>query len=105
MAYQPRETAVHKSLLEVKKIGGVESKMAILNGTIAAALTMGMETLYMIPIAVFMHMLLRWLTRKDDQIIKIYGQYKVFADIYDPWPRRKMRTNSRPKGFSKGMLC
>ena len=41
MNYEPRASAVHKSLLEIKTLGGVEKRMAIANGTLAAALTMG----------------------------------------------------------------
>ena len=103
--YEPRWTPVHKSLLEIKTIAGVESRMAILNWTMAVAITFGMNTLYFLPAALLMHMLLRWLTRKDPHLIRIYSQYRVFGDVYDPWPRRKVKTNARPKGFGKGMLC
>lgn len=105
MSYVPRATTVHKSLLEHKTIAGVESKMAILNGTLTVAITMGLETLYMIPIAIVNHMFLKWLTKNDPYLIKIYGQYRVFADVYDPWPHSSIKTNARPKGFSKGTLC
>lgn len=105
MSYDRRATPVHKSLLEHKTIAGVDSKMAIMNGTIATAITMGLQTFYMIPIAMLIHMFLKWLTKKDPQIIKIYGQYRIYADVYDPWPRNKVKTNARPKGFAKGLLC
>lgn len=105
MSYESRGTTVHKSLLEHKTIAGVESKMAILNGTLVTAITMGLETLNMIPIAVVNHMFLKWLTKNDPYLIKIYGQYRVFSDVYDPWPYRSIKTNARPKGFSKGILC
>lgn len=105
MAYEARETAVHKSLLEPKTMGGVEARLAILNGTMFAALTMGLESIIVLPIGVLTHMLLRKLTERDPHIMRIYAQYRVFGDVYDPWARRNQRTNLRPKGFSRGVLC
>lgn len=104
-AYEPRVTPVHKSLLEPKTMGGVESRLAILNGTMFAALTMGLESLIVLPIGIGTHMLLRKLTEKDAHILRIYAQYRVFGDVYDPWAKRNQRTNMRPKGFSRGVLC
>lgn len=100
-----RVTPVHQSLLEVKTIGGVEARMAILNGTFSAAITFALESMYFLPIAVLTHIFLRWLTRRDPHIIKIYSQYRLLGSVYDPWPRRKQRTNMRPNGFGRGMLC
>lgn len=100
-----RVTPVYVSLLEVKTIGGVEARMAILNGTMAAALTFGMNTPWFIPIAVVTHIMLRWLTRKDPHVITIYMQYRLLGAVYDPWPKRRQRTNLRPKGFGQGALC
>lgn len=105
MEYQPRATPVHRSLLEQKTIGGVESRMAILNGTLAAALTFGMMTVYFLPFAVLLHLVLRWITKKDAKLIEIYTRYRIFGEVYDPWPKAVMRVNARPKGFAKGLLC
>lgn len=103
--YESRATPVHRSLLEYKTIGGVESRMAILNGTVAAAITLGTETLLYIPVAMVLHMMLRWLTKKDPHLIMIYMRYRLLGDVYDPWVRRSTKTNARPKGFSRGVLC
>lgn len=103
--YVARATPVHKSLLEPKLMGGVEHRLAILNGTMFAAMIMGLESLWVVPIGVLSHMVLRWLTKKDAHIVRIYGQYRILGDIYDPWVRRNLRTNMRPKGFSRGVLC
>jgi type IV secretion system protein VirB3 len=103
--YQQRFTVIHKSAHEVKTIMGVESRMAILNGTMSLAILFAMESLYVLPFAVITHSLLRWLTKKDPQTIPIYTRYRIFGDVYDPWPRRSQKTNPRPYGFSRGMLC
>jgi type IV secretion system protein VirB3 len=104
-SYEHRSTPVHLSLLEVKKIGGVEARMAIMNGTMAAAITVGGKTLAFLPLAFVLHWFLRWVTKSDPHIIKVYMRYRLFGDIYDPWPRRAMVTNERPQGFSRGLLC
>lgn len=105
MQTERRRTPVYQSLLEVKTVAGVESRIAILNGTFAAAFTFGLDNPWMIPIAVVTHIFLRWLTKKDPHIIRIYSQYRVLGAIYDPWPKRKQRTNARPRGFGRGLLC
>ena len=60
--YTPVTTPVHKSLLEPKTIAGVESKLAILNATMFVTLTLGMESLWLAPIGVLVHLFLKWLT-------------------------------------------
>ena len=98
-------TVVHKSLNELKTFAGVEKEIAIFNGTIAIAICYATQSLWYVPAAFFIHTLLRWLYRRDPHIRKIYLRYNVLGRVYDPWPRRKMTTNMRPEGFSKGMLC
>ena len=104
MEYEPRASTVHKSLLEIKTLGGVEKRMAILNGTMAAALTMGTSQPAFIALAVIVHFFLMWLTKKDPFTIMIYTRYALMGDIYDPWPRRKSKRNQRPEGFGKNLL-
>ncbi len=60
MDYNPRASAVHKSLLEIKTVGGVEKRMAIANGTLAAALTMGTNQPMFLLLAVVVHFFLMW---------------------------------------------
>ncbi len=103
--YEPRSTIVHKSLLEVKTFLGVEARMAILNLTIAAALTMALQTPMLIPVAVIIHLCLRWTTKNDPHFLAIYRRFDLLGSVYDPWVHVKVRMNGRPDGFSKGMLC
>jgi type IV secretion system protein VirB3 len=105
MDYNPRASAVHKSLLEIKTVGGVEKRMAIANGTLAAALTMGTNQPMFLLLAVVVHFFLMWLTKKDPFTVKVYMRYALLADIYDPWPRRTIKRNARPEGFGKNLLC
>jgi type IV secretion system protein VirB3 len=91
--------------MEGKTIGGVDSRFVILNGTMAAAIVMGMNFYYWIPIAFGIHLVLRHLYAIDPKIREVYMRYAREADIYDPWPRHKARQNERPKGWGRGMLC
>lgn len=104
MSYEQRATVVHKSLLEIKTLGGVEKRMAIMNGTLAAALTMGSYQPGFLALGVFLHFILMWLTKKDPFTIMVYMRYAMMGEIYDPWPKRTMKRNARPEGFGKNLL-
>lgn len=105
MEYQPRQSVVHKSLLEKKTYAGVEKEIAIFNGTLAFAICYATNSLWYAPAAFVIHSAVRWLTKRDPEIRKVYLRYNVLGRVYDPWPRRVQTTNSRPKGFGKGLLC
>ncbi len=104
-AYEPRASTVHKSLLEIKTYGGVEKRMAVANGTVWAALTMGTEQPAFIFFAVVVHFILMWVTKKDPFTINVYMRYAVLGDVYDPWIRRNMKRNERPEGCCRNVLC
>lgn len=105
MSYEPRASQVHKSLLEIKTIGGVEKRMAIANGTLSAALTMGTTQPLFIGVGAIVHFFLVWVTKKDPFTIKVYMRYATMGDVYDPWPKRTIKVNARPEGFGKNLLC
>lgn len=105
MSYEARATRVHKSLLEIKTIGGVERKMAIANATISVALVMGTEQPLFLLLWIGIHFFLMWVTKKDPFALKIYTRYTKQGDVYDPWPRRIVKRNQRPEGFGRNMLC
>lgn len=105
MSYEPRATVVHKSLLEVKTFLGVEARMAILNLTMTTALTMALKTFVLVPVAIVIHYALRWTTKNDPHFLAIYRRFDLLGSVYDPWVHVKVRMNSRPEGFAKGMLC
>lgn len=105
MEYESRQTPVHKSLLETRTLGGVEFRLAMLNGTISAAIILALQNWYYIPIAILIQLFLVWVTKKDPMIVKIYARYNILGDVYDPWPRRTALMNQRPAGFGKGVLC
>jgi len=103
--YEPRRTPVHRSLMEIKTIAGVERRIAIVNITIAAALTMAMHVWGYVAAAALLHAVLAYLTKRDPFLRPIYIRYNTQADAYDPWPHAVQRGGHRPYGFGRGVLC
>ena len=63
--------AVHNSLTSPLLLAGVPRTFAILNGTFAAAITFGLQSLYAIPICLLAHVVAMFLTKKDPYFFKI----------------------------------
>ncbi|MCE2946758.1 MAG: VirB3 family type IV secretion system protein [bacterium] len=101
----PRRTPVHRSLLEMKTIAGVEDRLAILNGTFALAVAMGAGLWYWVFPALLLHMVAARLGRHDPWLRQVYTGYALQSDRYDPWPRVGMRRGRRPDGFGRDLLC
>jgi type IV secretory pathway TrbD component len=104
-APSPRCTPVHRSLLEMKTLAGVEDRLAILNATLALAVAMGTGLWYWLGPALVLHMVAARLTRHDPWLRQVYTGYVRQADTYDPWPRVGMRRGRRPHGFGRDLLC
>lgn len=97
-----RRNRVYRSLAEPQTLGGAERRLAIVNGTVAAATIGALQTLWYLPLAWAVHRLLRWLTRRDPFFREIYMVYNRHGDIYDPWPQAG---RERPYGFGHGLPC
>lgn len=103
--YQARYSKLHRSLNEVPSIGGVEKRLAIINGTIIVALLFGAHFWPAIPIGVAIHIFLRYVTKNEPRIVGIYLRWAKQADRYDPWVHTTQKRNHRPMGAGKGNLC
>jgi type IV secretory pathway TrbD component len=103
--YQPRRTPVHRSLMEMKTIAGVERRIAIANITIAAALTMAMHMWAYVAAAAMLHVVLAYMTKREPFLRLFYIRYNRQHDMYDPWPHAVQRSGHRPHGFGRGTLC
>ena len=62
---------VHRSLTQPLLFGGVPRELALVNGTITAALALGAQSLLAIPIGVGFHAVLAMLTRHDPQFLPV----------------------------------
>ena len=66
------EVPVHRSLSDVILLGGVPRTPAILLWTTATALGFGMQQIWVVPIAMALHMLLATLTSKDPFFFDVF---------------------------------
>lgn len=99
-----RRTTFHKSLIQIKTIAGVESRLFLANATITVALVQALANFWLLSVGFFLHAFFYWLTKKEPLVIKIYARYNRQGDRYDPWPKHTQRLNLRPRGFGRGLL-
>jgi type IV secretory pathway TrbD component len=66
------EVPIHRSLTEPILMAGVPRTMAILNGTVAAALVLGLHFILGIPICLIIHMAAVIATKKDPQFFDCF---------------------------------
>jgi type IV secretion system protein TrbD len=76
------EIAIHRSLTEQILIGGAPRKIAILNGTFAAAMGLGLHSLYCLPIGLALHLLAVAVTRKDPQFFECFQRHVKHKNHY-----------------------
>ena len=62
---QTTKVLIHRSLTEEIMLGGVPRNMAILNGTVGAAIGVGGGSFILIPIFISIHLLLALLHKND----------------------------------------
>ncbi|ADC73305.1 conserved hypothetical protein (plasmid) [Thioalkalivibrio sp. K90mix] len=100
-----RKTPVRPSLIEGKRIAGVEANMVIANVTITLAAVLGLYWYWWIGLSWVTHKLLKHIYKKDRDVRKVYIAYARQADRYEAWPRINQKHSHRPKGWGRGMLC
>lgn len=59
------EVPIHRSLIEPILIAGLPRNVAFILWTTAAALILGMRQIWILPLALAMHLPLVWLTKKE----------------------------------------
>lgn len=62
---------IHNSLTQPILLGGVPRRLAILNGTLFAAVTLGLQSPYAIPICAAIHITARILAKKDPYFFQV----------------------------------
>jgi type IV secretory pathway TrbD component len=103
-----RLSPVYTVLHEPMMLMGVERVLAIFNATMTLALVVGMHLLFMVPIGLVVHLLLRYMNKRDPQASAVYQRYYKQVDHYDPWARPgeyRFEQARRPKGFGRAMAC
>lgn len=66
------EIPIHRSLTQPIMIGGVPREIAILNGTITAALVLGMHSLAGLPLGIAIHLIAIALSKRDPQFFATF---------------------------------
>jgi type IV secretory pathway TrbD component len=66
------EIPIHASLTQVIMIGGVPREIAILNGTLTAALVLGLHSFWGIPVGIILHGFAVRLSNKDAQFLEVF---------------------------------
>ena len=66
------EIPLHRSLTEVILLGGLPRTVALMLWTISIALAFGMQQLWVLPVAVMLHLLLMTLTRRDPFFFEVF---------------------------------
>ncbi|NTW15843.1 MAG: conjugal transfer protein [Syntrophaceae bacterium] len=66
------ELPVHRSLTETILLGGVPRTPSILLWTIATALGFGLQQIWVLPVAIVIHLALVVMTRKDPCFFEVF---------------------------------
>jgi type IV secretory pathway TrbD component len=74
---------LHQSLIAPILFAGVPRKFAILNGTISAALGLGLHLYYILLIGIGLHFLAAFFAKKDPLFFEIILRYLKQRQFYD----------------------
>lgn len=66
------EVPIHRSLTQPIMIGGIPREIAILNGTITAALVLGMHSFFGLPLGLVIHLASLALSKRDPQFFATF---------------------------------
>jgi len=69
------EIPIHRSLTEQILLGGVPRHIALLNGTLGAAMVIGLHSWIGIPICLFIHVIAVAATKKDPQFFDCFKRH------------------------------
>ena len=74
---------IHNSLTTPILSAGVPRQFMILNGTLIAAITFGMQSLYGIPICIILHFGMALMTKKDPDFFQVVLRHMKQKSYYD----------------------
>lgn len=73
---------LHNALVTPILLMGVPRRLAILNGTLAAALTLGLRAYYLLPIFVAIHFTAMYFTKKDPYFFDVILSHLQLKKYY-----------------------
>lgn len=74
---------IHNSLTTPILSAGVPRQFMILNGTLVAAITFGMQSIYGIPVGVILHVGMALMTKRDPDFFKAVLRHIKQKNYYD----------------------
>lgn len=85
MSLDDFEVPLHRSLTEPIFLGGVPRAVAIVNGTLSAAVGMGLQ-LWLPGLVIFVigHTLAVWAARTDAQFVDVFTRHVKYPSHFDP---------------------
>jgi type IV secretion system protein TrbD len=72
----------HQSLLTPVLIGGAPRRLAILNGTMTAAIGLGLHQLWALPLGILVHMLAVLAAKQDPQFFEVLLEHLKTKSFY-----------------------
>ena len=85
MSLDDFEVPLHRSLTEPIFLGGVPRAVAIVNGTLSAAVGMGLQ-LWLPGLVIFVigHTLAIWAAKTDAQFVDVFTRHVKYPSHFDP---------------------
>lgn len=74
---------VHRSLTQPILIGGAPRELAILNGTITAALVLGLQTILALPIGIVLHLFAVAAAKHDPHFLSVFKRHLTQKAYYE----------------------
>lgn len=79
----PHSVPIHNALTRKILIGGVTRRVAILNGTITAALGIGFQAWWVLPVGAIFHAVAALLTKWDEHFFDVLFRHIRQKGFYD----------------------
>lgn len=100
-----RFNVIHFSLNQPRQIGGVDTKLLLINVGTLILFVISLHIIYYVLVNIVAHIFSKRICSIEQFIVPVYVKYTRQGDVYDPWPHVTQRRFSRPNGFAKGILC
>lgn len=82
MALEGFEIPIHRSLIEPILMGGVPRTIALINGTLVAALGLGLHSFLAFPVGILIHLLALAATRADPDFFSCFRRHIKQKNLY-----------------------
>jgi type IV secretory pathway TrbD component len=77
------EIPIHRSLTEPILMAGVPRTIALLNGTLAAILLLGLHSWYGLPVCIILHFVAVYAAKKDPLFFDVFKRQMNHKSYYD----------------------